>query len=122
MKLVNRSKGFTISDDSNIADSLLLRVLGLMLSKPRDLVLISSKEDVVSSRIHMLFMRFPIDVIWLNSGKRVVDLHRNIKPFNPLKPDTWRIYGPRSPARYVVELGEGELGTTEIGDELDFIK
>ncbi len=89
-----------------------------MLSKPRDIILASPREDVKSSTIHMLFMRFPIDVIWLDSRNRVVDLRNNVKPLNPFKPSTWRLYRPKNPAKYVIELGTGRIGDTEIGDEI----
>ncbi len=92
-----------------------------MLSKPRDLVLVSPREDIGSSTIHMLFMRFSIDVIWLDSRNRVVDLQRNIKPFSPLKPGTWRIYRPKNPAKYVIELGVEKIDEVDVGDKIKFL-
>jgi uncharacterized membrane protein (UPF0127 family) len=83
-----------------------------MFSGKRDLVLDCGFDDVPSSVIHMLFMKFPIDVVWVDSGMNVVDLKESIQPFNPLKPNTWRVYKPEKPARYVIELSEGKLGTT----------
>jgi len=113
--IFNRSKGFVISEDCGIADSFFSRFRGLMLSKPKDLVLVSPREDINSSAIHMLFMRFPIDVIWLNSNMVVVDVRKRIQP-NRLK-----IFKSRSSAKFVVELEVGKLGTTGVGDKLEFI-
>jgi hypothetical protein len=63
------------------------------------------------SGIHMFFMRIPLDVLFLDEGKVVVDkVH--------LKP--WQMYNHREPARFVVELEEGASSGTEIGDKLDF--
>jgi len=121
MRIVNETKNAVISDNSEIAYSLLSRARGLMLSKPKDLVLVSPREGIISSTIHMLLMRFSIDVIWLDSENRVVDLRRDVKPFNPFKPETWKTYRPRDPARYVIELGAGEIGETEIEDEIRFL-
>lgn len=54
--------------------------------------------------IHMMFMRFPIDVVWLGrpeaSGARtVVGVSRNVRP--------WRVaFGPRG-ARSCIEMAAG---------------
>ncbi|MFH1721515.1 MAG: DUF192 domain-containing protein [Candidatus Altiarchaeota archaeon] len=103
----------------------LLRLLegdlgGLCSRKKRDLILKSQKEDIVSSAIHMFFMLYPLDVLWVNSSKAVVDLKKSVPYANPLKPKSLRIYKPRGPARYVIELGVGSIGRTEIGDKLEF--
>ena len=118
MKVVNKDKDFVISNKISIAESFFPRFLGLMFSKPRDLVLVSPREGVICSTIHMCFMRFPIDVLWLDSGMRVVDIKKKILPFNVFDRRSWRRYKPKNPAKYVIELGEGEIGDTEIGDEV----
>lgn len=114
MKVLNRSKGFVISDSCKVADSFFSRFGGLMLSRPKDLVLVSPREGIKSSAIHMLFMRFPIDVIWVNSEMVVIEIKKGIKP-NSLK-----IFRPGKPAKFVIELGVGKLGTTEVGDKIGF--
>ena len=121
MKIVNKTRNFVISDNSGIAYSLFSRLRGLMLSKNRDLILVSPQEGIKESSIHTLFMRFPIDVIWLNSENRVVDLKTGVLPFNPRRIDTWRIHKPKKPAKYVIELGSGKIGNTEIGDKIEFL-
>jgi len=121
LKLLNKSKGTVLSHDAGIAGTFFSRARGLMLSTPADLVLVSPKEGIASSSIHMLFMRFPIDVLWLDSGMKVVDIRRNVPPANPLKIGTLRIHKPGKPAKYVIELGRGEAGTTEIGDSIAII-
>ena len=120
MRIVNKTKNIVISEDAGLAISPLSRARGLMLSKQRDLVLVSPREDINSSSIHMFLMLYPIDVLWLDSGWVVVSIRKDIPPFNLLKPDTWRVYKPIEKARYVIELGVGDLGTTEIGDEIEF--
>jgi uncharacterized membrane protein (UPF0127 family) len=121
MRIVNETRNGVISENSDFARSVLSRIRGLMLSRPKDLVLVSPKEDIRSSTIHMLFMLFPIDVIWVDSGNSVVDLQRNIRAFNPLKKCTWRTYKPGKPAKYVIELGSGNIADTEIGDKIGFL-
>jgi hypothetical protein len=92
-----------------------------MFSKPRDLVLISRREDVPSSAIHMMFMRFPIDVIWVDSGLTVVDVKKKAPPLKFFDLGTWRVYKPRAKARYVIELGSSRAEGTEIGDIVEFM-
>jgi uncharacterized membrane protein (UPF0127 family) len=91
-----------------------------MFSKPADLVLVSPKDGIEHSSIHMMFMRFPIDVLWLDAGMKVVDVARNVPPFNLLKPDTWRIYRPAKDAKYVVEIAVKQLPPVEMGDLIEF--
>jgi hypothetical protein len=67
----------------------------------------------MGSAIHMFFMRIPLDVIFLDYEKNVLD-QVTLKP--------WQTYTPKKAARYVVELKEGYLTSseTEIGDVMDF--
>lgn len=120
MRIRNETKNLALSTDAKFAHSFFSRLVGLMLSPRRDLVLVSPKEDVVSSTIHMALMRYPIDVIWADSGKKIVDVAHSVPAFNLLKPVTWRTYAPKKPAKYVIELGRGNAGKTEIGDGISF--
>lgn len=120
MKIINKTNGTLISENADVAKTFFKRLKGLMLSTPRDLILVSPKEDIKTSSIHMCFMKFPIDVIWLNSNMKVVDIHKGARPFSILKPDTWKIYRPKKPSRYIIELGIGNPDVN-IGDEIEFI-
>ena len=121
MRISNETKSLALTTDAKFATSFFSRLLGLMLSHKRDLVLVSPKEDVVSSTIHMAFMRYSIDVIWADAEKKVVEVMHGVPPFSLLKPATWKTYAPKKPAKYVIELGKGKAGNTEIGDEIRFL-
>lgn len=121
MKVFNKTRKITLSRNAIYLKSFLGRMRGLMLSGKKDAILDSGRDDAAAAMIHMLLMRYPIDVAWINSKMIVVDVKKKIRPFNPFCFKTWGIYGPKRPARFVVELGLGELGTTEIGDEIKFI-
>lgn len=54
--------------------------------------------------IWMLFMRFPIDVYFLDKDGTVLDKAKNIKSISLLKASTWKIYRPKKPCRYAVEM------------------
>jgi uncharacterized protein len=62
--------------------------------------------------IHTFFMRFAIDVVFLDSDLRVVRVIERLKPWR-LSPWVWR-------ARSVLELPAGALdGSVRVGDELE---
>jgi len=119
VKIINKTSGALISENADIGKTFFKRLLGLMFSKPRDLIFISPKENIKASSIHMCFMKFPIDVIWLSSDMEVIDINRGIRPFSLLKPNTWKIYKPKKPAKYIIELGVGN-SDVNIGDEIEF--
>jgi len=53
--------------------------------------------------IWMLFMRFPIDIHFLDADGNTVDVVKRAVPLRILKPSTWKIYRPKHPCRYAVE-------------------
>jgi uncharacterized protein len=64
------------------------------------------------SSIHTFWMRFPIDVIYVDREGRVVRADRSMKP--------WRIGPVFTGSRWVVELPSGTIDATgtQIGDLL----
>ncbi len=114
--LINKSKESTLGP-VEMADSFSSRFRGLMLKKSlkKGMILkIPEGRGKMGSAIHMFFMRIPLDVIFLDNEKTVLD-QVTLKP--------WQTYTPKKAARYVVELKQGNLTSseTEIGDILDFI-
>lgn len=92
-------KGIILSEKIKIYDSLFMRVKGLMFRK--------SLEDnsgiiiVPCNSIHTFFMRFNIDVIFLDSENKIVKIVRNLRP--------WRMTRMYLKAKKVIELNGGEL-------------
>lgn len=98
------------------ADNFISRFKGLMFKNKLEsgLVLkIPAGRGKRGSAIHMFFMRIPLDVIFLNENREVVDM-ASLEP--------WNMYTPLKPARYVIELEEGSIikSSTQIGDFFDF--
>ena len=96
------------------AGSFLNRFRGLMLRarlEPREgLLLVEARESKVNAAIHMLFMRFDIAVIWLDSQCRVVDAQLAKR---------WRAsYVPAAPARYTLETRPEYLSEFQTGDQI----
>ncbi len=55
-------------------------------------------------------MNFPLDMVWIGSKCRVVDVTLNALPQQPGQSlDDLERYSPESPARFVLEINEGEF-------------
>ncbi len=89
-----------------IASSPWRLALGLMFRKslPEGTGMLFDFHYSSRHSIWMLFMRFPIDVYFLDKDGTVLDKAKNIKPISLLKPSTWKIYQPKKPCRYAVEV------------------
>jgi len=113
--LLNITKGTNLGQ-LELADSFMSRFLGLMFRNnlERGLILkLPSSRSRRGSAIHMFFMKFPLDIIFVDADKKIVDMV-SIEP--------WKTYTPKAPAKYVIELKEGSINNykLEIGDEMDF--
>jgi len=62
----------------------------------------------------------PLDLLWLDSGKRIIHIERDVPP---CKQDPCPTYGPDGPARYVLELkaGEAAANVLKLSDRLQFV-
>lgn len=112
MRIINTSRNTTIADTVCVADTSLSRMVGLLGRKN-----IPAGEALVITRcrsIHMFFMRFSIDVLFIDKEDRVVGVVETIGPFQ-LSPLFFR-------ARYAVELkcGTIQASRTQVGDQLEF--
>lgn len=66
------------------------------------------------SNIHTFFMKFPIDVIYLDNDSKVVAVETNVKP--------WRMGGIHWRAKHVLELRPYTAGWIAAGDTLEFVE
>lgn len=116
MKIVNDK--IVIAGNVRFCDNVFSKAKGLMFSrrlkKGCALVLVNDGESVLETAIHMLFVFFAIDVVWLDSGLKVVDKRENIRAFTPF-------IAPREPAKYVLELPKNTARHINKGDILEFI-
>ena len=72
---------------------------------------------IVPSRgVHTFAMMFPIDVIYLDEGRTVLHLEKNLTP--------WRVAPVRVSARSVLELPSDTLSLTGtvLGDEIEIVE
>ncbi|MBR3140775.1 MAG: DUF192 domain-containing protein [Methanobrevibacter sp.] len=92
-----------------LADSIFKRFKGLMCIKEfKDCLLFTNLKD---SSIHTMFMRFEIDIYFIDKNKIVFE-KTSLKP--------WKFYRPKKQAKYILETKKGKLNL-KIGDKLDFI-
>ena len=91
-----------------------LRGLTFRRALPTDegLLLVGPRENRAEAAIHMFFVFFPIGVLWLDSGMRVVD-KTIARPFRPF-------YQPRAAARYILEGPPVIVERAQVGDRLRF--
>lgn len=104
----NVTTGEVVVERAELADGFLSRFLGLQgraaLAPGAGLAL------VPTSSIHMFFMRFPIDAIFVDERGRVVKVGRRLRP--------WTI-GPFAPgALYCIETPAGQADGVQPGHEI----
>ena len=113
MKILNTTRKTTVADHAQAAVTLLSRMRGLLnrtsLNEREGLVITSCQQ------IHMIFMRFPIDVIFVDKTYKVVGLVKNIQPF-AVSPIFWK-------ASFAIELPIAaiEKSRTQLEDVLEFV-
>lgn len=124
MIIFNKTRKSVLSDSVEVADTPFRRALGLMFRKslPKGASLLMEFEKEGRHGIWMPFMRFPIDVVFADSGFRVVDVFESVPPIGP-HPRTWKLYSPGRPARFVIELPSGSVAAsgTRKGDALSLV-
>ncbi|MBL7663711.1 MAG: DUF192 domain-containing protein [Bacteriovoracaceae bacterium] len=78
MKLINKTKNKTVLEKMKVADTFYTRLMGLMFVKHMD-----NYDGVLfkrSNAIHTFFMKFSLDVIFLNHKYQVVKVIKDMKP------------------------------------------
>jgi len=66
-------------------------------------------------------VRIPLDMIWMDENKRIVEMYRNAKPC-PDAPEKCPVYGGRQQAVFVLELAGGMADRygLKLGQQLEF--
>ena len=112
----NRSSGEVLLPKVRWCSSYLSRLRGLMfrskLEPGEALILVEARDSRTATAIHMFNVPFAIAAVWIDSQGCVVDKVEAL-PWRPF-------YGPRAPARYVLETAPEFLNQITIGDRLVF--
>lgn len=109
MRLVHESDGGTrtLATTVDTADSLLSQARGLMFRRsiPDDYALVFRFGEAKARDVHMLFVPFPLDVLWTEDG--------TVRRVERLKP--WTGFG-KDRADRIVELPAGAADGVTAGD------
>ena len=112
MKACNVRNGRDLSDNVEVADHILKRMKGLLGKSG-----LRAGEALwikLCMSIHTFFMKFPIDVIFLNKRNEVIATIKNLQP-NRLT----RLY-PKAVSVLELPAGTIEATSTVVGDEIEF--
>lgn len=110
-KVVNLSKNTILGEKVKLADTFGSRFLGLMFRKT-----LNEGEGLIvkpCNSIHMFFMQFPLDIIFVDKNNTVIYLIEGIRP--------WKISKIVRYSKYVIELPAGTISKTktEVGDKIE---
>jgi hypothetical protein len=109
-----------------IASNIFTQTMGLMfrkkLKEDTGMLFIFPLENTLS--FWMLFTYIPLDIIWINKDKKVVDIKENTVTWDSkdkLK-TLMTTYNPKKPAKYALEVETGfvKKHKIEIGDMVIF--
>ncbi len=114
--MILKANGEEVATDVDFACSLFKQVKGLMFSSriPEDYALIFVMKKPQKISLHMLFVNYPIDAIFLDQQKRVIKT-------DSMKPWTGRC-SCRGKVKYIIETSHGKSKRMDIsaGDKLEF--
>lgn len=114
--LINQTTGESLARRVTKCDTFWRRLRGLMfrrrLSSDEAYLFVFGNESVVAASVHMVFVFYPIALVWLDRKRQVVDV-RLAQPFHPY-------YAPQKGAQYLVEGAPGLLDRVRMGDRIGF--
>ncbi|MBA3732948.1 DUF192 domain-containing protein [Patescibacteria group bacterium] len=106
--------------ETEVADTVDLQEKGLSGHVPlldnQGMLFVFKKADTYG--FWMKDMTFPIDILWVSEGKKIVHIERS------LTPDSFpKVFYPTGPSLYVFEIsaGQSDLLNLKIGDSVKFI-
>ncbi len=113
MKIINLSKQAALAEEATLADTFLSRLKGLLGRQS-----LGAGEALMLSpcdSVHTFFMRFAIDVAFLNKQNEIIGIYPCLKP--------WRITRIFFKASSCLELPAGVLHATQtqLGDHIEII-
>ncbi len=114
--LFNSTTGKKIISKTRFAQGFFGNMKGLVFEREENfdyaLVFPLPYESRFGASVHMMFVFFPIDIVFLDAQKKVVD-KATLRP--------WMInYTPRAAAKYFIELPIGCGEKIKVGDTLEW--
>lgn len=114
MIIVNKDRRTTLGEAIEVAATAAQRVRGLL---GRDCLI--EGEGLLFKRcssLHTFFLSFPIDIVFLDSNRKVLKAVAGVRPF--------RLVAAPLRAHYAIQLPEGSIrsSSTKVGDCLVFLE
>ncbi|MBU0666719.1 MAG: DUF192 domain-containing protein [Nanoarchaeota archaeon] len=109
----NKTKNKILTKEKRMCNSMISKATGLMFSKKnKDQGLIFTFNKTQKMSLHMLFVFYPIDVLFLDEKNKVVEIKENFSPFT--------FYTAKNKSKTFIELNNGlvKKTKTEVGDEI----
>jgi len=103
----NKTNGKIIVKESEFCKN---KAIGLMFSKRSDKGLIFEFNREKRISLHMLFVFYPIDLLFLDRNKKVTEIKKNFMPF--------AFYTSKNKVKYVIELPAGKTKGIRIGNSI----
>jgi uncharacterized membrane protein (UPF0127 family) len=114
--VLNQSRAVASPPRVLYCDTFLSQLRGLTfrphLLRDEGLILVGKRDSRLDSSIHMLFVRFELAVIWIDSTMKVVDKVL-AKPWRPA-------YFSGRAAKFVLEIHPARLGEFDIDETVEF--
>lgn len=114
--MILKSNGDYVATHVEFACSTYKQALGLMFRRniPEDYALVFVMKKSTKVSLHMLFVHFPIDVIFLDEDKRIVKLS-GLRPWIGLCSSDAKV-------KYIIETNKGieNKADLRVGDVLSF--
>ena len=114
---ITKDDGSIVAAEVEYADTMLKQIVGLMFRKsvPKSYAMVFTMRRDNREGIHMLFMRFHIDIAFLDKDKRIIDIRQNLKPWTGLA-------FSHKPFRYAIELpaGAAARASLKLGERLNW--
>jgi uncharacterized membrane protein (UPF0127 family) len=108
---LRKKDGTIVASQVELADGLVRQTVGLMFRRniPESYAMIFDMWLEQRIGIHMLFVFFPIDLVYLDKARRIVDIRRHL-------PAWYGIAFSRKRARFAIEMPAGSADRSGIGE------
>ena len=115
--LINKTNKKILSRKLHYCSNIFSRGAGLMFRAPKaidDCAWIFKFASLRRESLTMAFVFYPLDVMFLDDKKIIVEIKENFRP--------WELYIPSCRAQYIIEIANGSVhkSKTQVGDKLDF--
>jgi hypothetical protein len=115
MQITNKTRKTAVAARFKLCRSVASKAKGLMFTNEtcvNEAALLFEFKRPMMQSLHMFFVFYPIDVLFLDENKKVLDVKERFKPFT--------VYNSLEKSKYVIELPSGAVkrSRTSKGDVL----